>query len=574
MLKSQYLRSINRQGDSLRLGSDWTLADLEKPQVLIESAYGTLHPGQYHLKSLAEAVAYGVIEAGGKPAHCFASDICDGLAQGHQGMDFSLVSREAIAHMTEIHGSAVPFDGLVTLASCDKSIPGHLLAAVRLNLSTVVFPGGTMRDGPHHFSADQIWGMHEHFDEKEVLPQELQLLQLQGCPSCGACQFLGTACGMQIMAEALGLALPGTAIMPATLTLQRQAAVAAGKQLVKLVELGIRPRQIITQASLENALVVHASIGGSPNILLHLIALADELELKLDFSAFDRVHRQVPVLVNVKTTGEYPAEYLWYAGGTPGLMQELQPLLHLDALTVTGKTLGENLQDLKNSTYYKLTESYLTNFAVNKRDVLAPLDDPFAEQGPIAVLFGNLAPEGAVINTGGLPESRWRHIGPAVPFDSEEEATLAINNGRIKPGDVIIIRYEGPRSTGMPELHHPTAALKAHPTLSKAAALVTDGRFAGVSRGLCVGYVSPEAQAGGPLALIKQDDIISIDVAARSLNLLGEKGTELSVEEGNKILAERQHEWVPRNPVHETGVLGFYSRVACSTAHGARINPK
>lgn len=571
MLKSQRLRSVNRQGDSLRLGTDWTPCDLAKPQVLIESAYGTLHPGQHHLGALAEAAARGVIEAGGKPVQCFASDICDGLAQGHEGMDFSLVSREAIAHLTEIHGAAAPFDGLITLASCDKSIPGHLLAAARLNLPTVVIPGGTMRDGPGHFSADQIWSMNERFARGEGSCEELELLQLQGCPSWGACQFLGTACGMQIMAEALGLALPGSAIMPATLALHRQAAVAAGKQVVKLAAEDIRPRRILTREAFENALVLHAATGGSPNIVLHLIALAAEVGIELGFGDFDRVHREVPVLVNVKTTGKYPVEYLWYAGGVPGLMEELRPWLHLDALTVTGRTVEQNLRDIAHSSFYQLAGGYLQNFAVKERDVLAAKEAPFAPNGPLAALFGNLAPQGAIINTGGLPEERLRHTGPAVPFDSEEEATQAISEGRIKPGDVIVIRYEGPAATGMPELHHPTAALLAHPVLSKTTALVTDGRFAGVSRGLCAGYVTPEAQVGGPLALVRAGDVIAIDVPARRLDLIGEQGRRGSPAEGEHILAERRNEWNPRPPRHTAGVLGLYTRTVGATARGAKM---
>ncbi|MGI6603517.1 MAG: dihydroxy-acid dehydratase [bacterium] len=569
MLKSQWLRSINRQGDSLRLGTDWTLSDLAKPQVLIESAYGTLHPGQYHLGALAEAAARGVIEAGGKPVQCFASDICDGLAQGHEGMDYSLVSRETIAHITEIHGAAAPFDGLVTLASCDKSIPGHLLAAARLNLPTVVVPGGTMRDGPGHFSADQIWSVNERFARGEGSSKELELLQLQGCPSWGACQFLGTACGMQIAVEALGLALPGTAIMPATLALHRQAAVAAGRQVVKLSTKDIRPRRILTREAFENALVLHAATGGSPNIVLHLIALAAEVGVELGFSDFDRVHRKVPVLVNVKTTGQYPVEYLWYAGGVPGLMEELRPWLYLDALTVTGRTVEQNLQEIAGSPFYQLARAYLQNFAVRVSDVQATRDAPFASQGPLAALFGNLAPQGAIINTGGLPEERLRHTGPAVPFDSEEEAAQAIADGRIMPGDVVVIRYEGPAAAGMPELHHPTAALLTHPALRKTTALVTDGRFAGVSRGLCVGYVTPEAQVGGPLALVRAGDTIVIDVPARRLDMIGEQGKEATRAEGDRILAQRRREWSQRPRRHATGVLDLYTRAVGATSRGA-----
>jgi dihydroxy-acid dehydratase len=486
-------------------------------------------------------------------------------------MDFSLVSREAIAHLTEIHGSAAPFDGLITLASCDKSIPGHLLAAARLNLPTIVIPGGTMRDGPGHFSADQIWSLNERFAEGKGDAEELELLQLQGCPSWGACQFLGTACGMQIMAEALGLALPGSAIMPATIALHRHAAVAAGRQVVKLIADDIRPRQILTREAFENALVVHAAIGGSPNIVLHLIALAAEVGIELSFSDFDRIHRQVPVLVNVKTTGKFPVEYLWYAGGVPGLMEELKPWLHLDALTITGRTLEENLRDIAHSFFYQLAGGYLQNFAVTKRDVLAAPEAPFADNGPIAALFGNLAPQGSIINTSGLPAERLQHTGPAVPFDSEEEATQAIVDGRIRPGDVVVIRYEGPAATGMPELHHPTAALLAHPVLNQGTALVTDGRFAGVSRGLCVGYVSPEAQVGGPLALVRAGDVISIDVPARRLDLIGEQGICGSAEDGERILAQRRREWEPKAPRHREGVLGLYTHMVGVTSQGARM---
>src|SRR5437016_7368756 len=351
-LRSQRLRQVNFQGDALRLGMNWTVEDLGKPQVLIDSAYGMGHPGTFHFRPLIEEVSNGVFEAGGKPGVFTVSDICDGIAQAHAGMSYSLVSRDVMAAMIEIHALGHPHDGMVLVSGNDKSVPAHLVAIARCNIPSIHLPGGTQLNGPDFVTSDQMWGLGAAFDRGELPAEALEQAQSVACPTCGACQFMGSASTGQVFAEALGLALPGSALIPAPLTKHLRYARTAGKQILQLIAEDITPKRILTRDAFENAIMLHAAIGGSTNALLHLPVIAREVGIDITLDDFDRIHRRVPVLANAKTTGPYPVEYLWYAGGVPAVMIELQDLLHLECLTITGKTLGENLDDIQRSSFF------------------------------------------------------------------------------------------------------------------------------------------------------------------------------------------------------------------------------
>src|SRR5438105_8521471 len=392
-LRSQRLRSVNYQGDALRLGMDWTEEDLAKPQVLVDSAYGMGHPGTFHFRPLIEEVSNGVFEAGGKPAIFTVSDICDGVAQAHAGMSYSLISRDIMAAMIEIHALGHPHDGMVLISGNDKSVPAHLLAIARCNLPAIHLPGGTQLNGPDYVTSDQMWGLGSQVKRGERTRHDLEAAQAVACPTCGACQFMGSASTGQVFAEALGLALPGSALIPAPLTKHLRYARMAGKQILDLIAEDITPKRILTRDAFENAIMLHAAIGGSTNALLHLPVIAREVGIDITIDDFDRIHRRVPVLANAKTTGRYPVEYLWYAGGVPALMLELQDLLHLECLTVTGKSIGENLQDIQRSGFFAEAGGYLRNVNVAPAEILRPSSNPFGPEGGIAVLLGNLAPD-------------------------------------------------------------------------------------------------------------------------------------------------------------------------------------
>src|SRR5262245_28808016 len=362
-LRSQRLRRVNHQGDALRLGMNWTEEDLVKPQVLVESAHGMGHPGTFHFGGLIEEVSNGVFEAGGKPAAFTVSDICDGVVQATDGMSYSLVSRDIIAAMVEIHALGHPHDAMVTISGNDKSVPAHLMAIARCDLPAIHLPGGTQLNAPDYVTSDLMWPMGAAVERGEVAQEDLELSQHGACPTCGACQFMGSASTGQVLAEALGLSLPGSALTPAPLTKLLRYARATGKQAVRLIEEHLTPRQILTHEAFENAITLHAATGGSTNALIHLPAIAKEAGIGITIDDFDRIHRRVPVLANVKTTGKYPVEYFWYAGGLPRLMLELRDVLHLDWFTLIGKTLGENREAIEhNPFFFAERRAYLRTF--------------------------------------------------------------------------------------------------------------------------------------------------------------------------------------------------------------------
>lgn len=577
-LKSQEMRKIAPELDPLRIGTGWKPEDLGKPQILIESTFGDSHPGSGHLDILVEEVKKGIEEAGGFGARYFCTDICDGESQGTDGINFSLVSREMIANMIEIHANATPFDAGVYLASCDKGLPGNLIGLARADIPSLVVSGGTMNAGPDMLTLEQLGKYSARYERGEISREKLDWAKQNACPSCGACSFIGTASTMQIMAEALGLALPGSALMPATSPDLLDYAREAGRQAVKLAFMPeMRPSKIVTIESFENAIYVHAAISGSTNCLLHIPALAHELGIEITGDTFDRIHRNARYLLDVRPAGRWPAECFYYAGGVPAVMEEIREHLHLDVMTVTGKTLGENLDELKQNGFYERCERWLQEFnkrcgvSLSKEDIIRPYEKALGTDGSIAVLRGNLAPEGAVIKHTACPKEMFKAVLRARPFDSEEECLDAVLKHKVQKGDAVFIRYEGPKGSGMPEMFYTSEAISSDKELGRSIALITDGRFSGASTGPVIGHCSPEAAEGGPIALVEEGDLIEIDVMARKLDIVGTQGQRRSPKEIEEILAERKKDWRPREKKYKRGVLRLFSEHAASPMKGAYL---
>ena len=591
MLKSQEVRKLAPEMDPLRMGMGWKVSDLGKPQIMIESTFGDSHPGSAHLNRFVEEAVKGVNESGGKAARYFATDMCDGIAQGHDGINYSLPHRDAIVNLVEAQANATGFDGGVFIASCDKSMPAMLMSIGRLkDMSAIVVTGGVMEAHPlpkqyvvqdpacainELLTLEQI-GKFDAWEKTGVIPtDQLEYYKHNACPSCGACSFMGTASTMQIMAEALGLMLPGTALMPATAPELREAAYAAGQQLMKLVAQGIRAKDIVTMESFENAIMVHAAISGSTNATMHLPAIAHEFGFTIDADTFDRMHRGAHYLLNIRPSGDWPAQYFYYAGGVPRVMEEIKSMLHLDVMTVTCKTLGENLEDLKKSGFYEHCDQLLREktaslgITVRRKDIIHDFDDAKGTDGSIAILRGNLAPEGCVIKHTACPRNMFKAVLKAKPYDSEEACIDAVLHGEVKPGDAIFIRYEGPRGSGMPEMFYTGEAICADPKLASSVALITDGRFSGASRGPVIGHVSPEAAAGGPIALVEEGDLIEIDVEARRLAIVGICEERKTPEEIDAVLAERRKAWPGFESKYRHGLLKLYAQHAVSAMKGA-----
>lgn len=568
MYRSEEVRKLAPEMDPLRLGMGWKISDLDKPKILVESTFGDSHPGSAHLLEFVNLACEGVAEAGGKGARYFVTDICDGQAQGHDGINYSLASRDMIANMVEIHNNATPFDAGVFIASCDKGLPGLLMGIGRTNLPAVVVTGGVMEAGPNLLTLEQIGAYSAMCQRGEISEEQLTYYKHHACPSCGACSFMGTAGTMQVMSEALGLALPGSALMPATCQDLRMVARKAGRQAMKLAQMGLTARDIVSKKSFENAIMVHAAISGSTNAILHLPAIAHEFGIEIDADTFERIHKNAHYILDVRPAGRWPSEYVYYAGGVPAIMEQLRGILHLDAMTVTGKTLGENLDDLKNSDYYTTCASYLKKTGLKQEDIIRPYDHPLGDQGTIAILRGNLAPEGAVVKHSVVPAEMHKAILRARPFDCEEDAIAAVLDHDIQPGDAVFIRYEGPKGSGMPEMFYTTEAISSDEELGKSIALITDGRFSGASKGPAIGHVSPEAAEGGPIALVEEGDLIQIDIPERLLAIVGVHGERKSSEEMDAILAQRRAAWKPKPARYKSGVLKIYSEHAVGPMKG------
>ena len=589
-LHSQEVRKLAPENDPLKIGMGWSIADLDKPQILVESSFGDSHPGSAHLNQFVEEGVKAVNDNGGKAARYYVTDICDGIAQGHDGINYSLAHRDMMTNMIEVHGMASGFDGGMFIASCDKSVPAILMGIGRLkDMSAIVVTGGVMEAHtitPKYVENDPACAINElltleqigKFDAQEKrgeIPEEqLNYYKHNACPSCGACSFMGTASTMQIMAEALGLMLPGTALMPATAPELKQAAYDAGKQLMKLVEKGIKAKDIVTMKSFENAIMVHAAISGSTNATMHIPAIAHEFGFEVDAETFDRMHRGAHYLLNIRPSGDWPAQYFYYAGGVPRVMEEIKDMLHLDVMTVTGKTLGENLEELKKNGFYDHCDELLKEKGkllgreIKRTEIIHAFDDAKGTDGSIAILKGNLAPEGCVIKHTACPKEMFEATLLARPFNSEEECIDAVLKRKVKPGDAIFIRYEGPKGSGMPEMFYTGEAICSDPKLASSVALITDGRFSGASRGPVIGHVSPEAAAGGPIALVEEDDLIYINVKERRLEIVGVKGEKRTPEEMEEILKVRKAKWQPKPPKYTKGTLKLFSEHAVSPIKG------
>ncbi|MHC3128770.1 MAG: dihydroxy-acid dehydratase [Candidatus Bathyarchaeota archaeon] len=525
-------------------------SDLDKPFIAIANSYTNVVPGHAHLNQVAAAVKAGVISAGGVPFEFNTIGICDGIAMGHSGMRYSLPSRELIADSVEVMVQAHRFDGMVLITTCDKITPGMLMAAARLNIPAIMVTGGPMLSGVYKGKKVGTASMFEAIGKVvagKMSEEELKCLEDVACPTCGSCNGMFTANTMACVTEALGMSLPGCATPPAVSAERLRVANATGERVIGLVNEDLKPRDILSSDSFENAIMVDMALGGSTNTVLHVTAIANEAEVDLPLSLFDKLSKRVPHLCSMIPSGPYDMQDLDEAGGIPAVMKELREALHLNALTATGQTVKENI----------------ASAVVLNPEVIRPLDNPVHKEGGIAVLTGNLAPDGAVVKAAGISPNIMVHQGPAKTFDSEEDAMKAIMNKKIQEGDVVVIRYEGPKGgPGMREMLSPTATI-AGMGLSESVALITDGRFSGATRGPCIGHVSPEAAVGGPICLLKDGDMIEIDVPKRKLNV------KLSHEE----LAKRAKSWTAKEPNVKTGYLVRYSQLV-QPAHKGSVLKK
>lgn len=524
-------------------------AEIERPLIGIVNSQNDIVPGHVNLDKITEAVKVGVALGGGTPVVFPAIAVCDGLAMGHAGMKYSLVSRELIADSVETMASAHPFDGLVLVAACDKNVPGLLMAAARLNVPSIVISGGAMlagrtTDGCRLSYSDVAEAVGAHATGRIDAVRFLEV-ENKCCPTCGSCSGMFTANSMNCLTEVLGMALPGNGTIPAVMSARIRLAKEAGMRVMDLVREDVRPRDLMTREAFENALTVDMALGCSTNSMLHLPAIAHECGFELDLSVANAIARRTPNLCHLTPAGCHYIEDLDRAGGIPAVMNELgkKGLLNEACRTVSGETIGEILRKGK----------------VLDHEVVRPIENPYGSEGGIAVLKGNLAPEGCVVKRSAVADAMLCHEGPARVFDNEESAIAAIHSGSIRPGDVVVIRYEGPKGgPGMREMLNPTAAIVGA-GLGETVALVTDGRFSGATRGAALGHVSPEAADGGPIALVREGDRIRIDIP----------GHTISVDVSEEEFARRRAEWQAPEPRIRTGVLARYAKLVSSGMSGA-----
>ncbi len=513
-----------------------TDSEMDKPFIAVVNSFTSVVPGHIHLNRIAEAVKAGVRSAGGVPFEFNTIAVCDGIAMGHEGMRYSLPSREVIADSVEIMVQAHRFDGMVLVTNCDKVTPGMLMASARLNVPSIVVTGGPMLAGVLDGKKVSFASISEAVGKVaagEMSEEELKRLEDAACPGCGSCSGMFTANTMACITEALGMSLPGCATALAVSALKLKIAKESGERILGLLREDLKPLDIMTAKALENAIAVDMALGGSTNAVLHLSAIAGEAGISSPLSLFDEISRRVPHLCNMIPSGPYALEDLDASGGIPALMKELSPLLHQDAVTVTGKTIEKNIEKAR----------------VLSTEVIRPLANPVHKEGGIAVLRGNLTPKGSVVKTAAVSPEMLVHKGPVKVFDSEEEAMKAIVSRKIERGDVVVIRYEGPKGgPGMREMLSPTATISGM-GLSNSVALVTDGRFSGATRGPCIGHVSPEAAEGGPIAALRNGDLIEINIPKRVLRV------ELNDDE----LKNRLRSWKPKPPKVKRGYLVRYS---------------
>ena len=571
MTISAKARTQSPEADSLRMGCGWGRTDTDKYWILVETTQGDSHPGSIHLGELSEFVDKGIISVGGSPSHYTCTDICDGIAQGTEGQSYSLPSREIMTMACEMHASAGHHDGIVFLSGCDKSLPAHLIASLRLNRPAIVVPGGVMEAGPEGFTLEGVGTIYAQKRRGEISEEDYEFLRGSACPSAGSCAFFGTAATMQLLSEAMGLAMPSTALIPAHLNALKDSARQAGKRIVELIEENLTPRQIFTQKALENALVVHAACGGSTNALIHLAAMAREAGLDFSYERVNAINAETPFILNLKPSGKFTSDKIWYAGGVYRILKELKNYLHLDAMTVTGLTLGENLTILEKTGHFMQMPRFLSNYGGTVDDIIAPIETPLRYHGGVRVLFGNIAPDGAVIKISALDADIQQMTCTARVFDAQQDALESILSGQIKPGDAVVIRYEGPAGSGMPEQFYVTEAIASNPMLSRTTMLITDGRFSGATRGPAIGHVAPEAARGGPIALVQEGDLIHVDLLQNAVNIIGESGVALASSEVAELLEARRQHWQRPRPKYQTGLLAMYTQCALPAHQGGGI---
>jgi dihydroxy-acid dehydratase len=525
-----------------------TRKQMDKPLIAVANSWTEIVPGHAHLRGLARAVKTGIRQAGGTPLEFDTIAICDGMCQGHIGMRYPLPSRDHIADSVELMVEAHRFDAMVLISSCDKVVPGHLMAAARLDIPAIVVTGGPMNPGTYQGKSITLTDMREYVGQAEVGKlSDDQLAQIEriACPGPGSCSMLGTANSMAIMAEALGMSLPGCATAHALTGRKTRLARQSGAQIMRLLETGIRPSSIMTRAAFDNAVTVDVALGGSTNTILHLPAIAKELGLTIELDDFDRLSRRTPQIAAIKPSGASTFRDLDRAGGVPAVLKTLAPLLDLEQATVTGKTHAQNILRAR----------------VRDENVIHSLTSPVHPQGGLVILKGSLAPRGAVVKQSAVDPQMMRHAGPARVYESMEQAVQALHRHLIKGGEVMVIRYEGPKGgPGMREMHMATSVLMGM-GLGTSVALVTDGRFSGSTRGPCIGHVSPEAYEGGPIALVRDDDQITIDIPSRRLDI------QLSLAD----IAKRRQEWQQPQPKAVKGVLRRYALLAESADRGAYL---
>ncbi|MGI6107652.1 MAG: dihydroxy-acid dehydratase [Lachnospiraceae bacterium] len=532
----------------------FTREEMDKPLVGIVSSYNEIVPGHMNIDKIVDAVKLGVAEAGGMPVVFPAIAVCDGIAMGHVGMKYSLVTRDLIADSIECMAIAHQFDALVMVPNCDKNVPGMLMAAARLNLPTVFVSGGPMLAGHIHGQRTSLSTMFEAvgaYTAGKISEEELEEYEEKTCPTCGSCSGMYTANSMNCLTEVIGMGLRGNGTIPAVYSDRLRLAKHAGMQVMEMFKRNILPRDIMTPDAFHNALTVDMALGCSTNTMLHLPAIAHEAGVSINLDMANEISSHTPNLCHLAPAGRTYIEQLNEAGGVYAVMKELSKknLINLDCMTVTGKTVGENIKNVENL----------------NPEVIRPIDNPYSETGGIAVLRGNLAPDSGIVKRSAVAPEMMVHQGPARVFDCEEDAIAAIKGGKIVPGDVVVIRYEGPKGgPGMREMLNPTSAIIGM-GLGSTVALITDGRFSGASRGAAIGHVSPEAAVGGPIALVHEGDTISINIPENKLELL------VSDEE----LAKRRAEWKPRKPRVTTGYLARYAALVTSADKGAILkNPE
>ena len=549
-MKSDNVRKGIQQGPhrSLFNALGHTKEEMNKPLVGIVSSYNEIVPGHMNLDKIVDAVKLGVAMAGGTPVVFPAIAVCDGIAMGHEGMKYSLASRELIADSTEVMARAHQFDALVMVPNCDKNVPGLLMAAARINVPTVLVSGGPMLAGRVKGEKRSLSSMFEaigSYAAGTMTEEEVVEFENKVCPTCGSCSGMYTANSMNCLTEAIGMGLKGNGTIPAVYSERIKLAKHVGMKVMELYEKNIRPRDILTQKAFMNALTVDMALGCSTNSMLHLPAIAHEAGVKLTLDLANEVSEKTPNLCHLAPAGYTYMEDLNEAGGVYAVMNELskKSLLYTDLITATGKTVKENIANCENKDI----------------NTIRPIDNPYSETGGLAALKGNLAPNGSIVKRSAVCDEMLVHSGPARVFDCEEDAITAIKGGKIVPGDVVVIRYEGPKGgPGMREMLNPTSAI-AGMGLGESVALITDGRFSGASRGASIGHVSPEAAVGGPIALVEEGDIINININEKTLNL------QVSQEE----MEERRKKWSPKDPKIATGYLERYSKMVTSGDRGA-----